>query len=97
MTLPKAASLFLILSLLLFACTSTKVVKKSPEFRITETTLAKGIDEQGTRPIPRNPTTFTSQSLGLHLVTILGEDQLKGKITMSRRKGTRVRIRFKVG
>jgi len=87
MTLPKAASLFLTLPLLLFARTSTKVAKKPPPFRITETTLA----------IPRNPTTFASQSLGLHLVSILVEDQLKGEIEVEREGGTRVRISFKVG
>jgi two-component sensor histidine kinase len=39
----------------------------------------------------------TTQSLGLHLVTILAEDQLKGEITVEREGGTRVRITFKMG
>ncbi len=38
----------------------------------------------------------TTQSLGLHLVSILAEDQLKGEIDLEREAGTRVRIRFHV-
>jgi two-component sensor histidine kinase len=37
----------------------------------------------------------TAQSLGLRLVAILVEDQLKGEIDLEREGGTRVRIRFK--
>lgn len=37
-------------------------MEKPPDFRITETTLAKGIDDQGTHAIPVNPTaTFTTE------------------------------------
>jgi len=35
-----------------------------------------------------------TESLGLHLVTILAEDQLQGKIELDRTKGTRFRITF---
>jgi len=38
----------------------------------------------------------TTKTLGLHLVSILVEDQLKGEIEVEREGGTRVRIRFKV-
>jgi len=38
----------------------------------------------------------TTTSLGLHLVTILVEDQLKGEIEVERTGGTRFRITFKV-
>ena len=58
----KAASIFLVLSLLTIACTSTKLVRKPPPFRIVRMTLAKGVDDRGTRGIPVNPTTtFTTQ------------------------------------
>ena len=36
-----------------------------------------------------------TDSLGLHLVNILGEDQLHGSIKLDRKKGTSFRIRFK--
>ena len=36
-----------------------------------------------------------TKSLGLHLVTILGEDQLGGKIRLNRTGGTEFKIRFK--
>lgn len=36
-----------------------------------------------------------TETLGLKLVTILTEDQLKGKIKLDRRKGTKFQIRFK--
>jgi PAS domain S-box-containing protein len=45
--------------------------------------------------LPDDIDIHTTKTLGLHLVTILVEDQLKGEITVSRRKGTRFRIRFK--
>jgi PAS domain S-box-containing protein len=38
-----------------------------------------------------------TESLGLHLVTILVENQLGGKISLDRRKGTVFHITFKVG
>jgi len=36
-----------------------------------------------------------TESLGLHLVTILSEDQLHGKIELNRIDGTDFRIQFK--
>lgn len=36
-----------------------------------------------------------TESLGLHLVTILAEDQLQGKIELDRTKGTKFQIKFK--
>ena len=36
-----------------------------------------------------------TDSLGLHLVNILAEDQLHGSIKLDRKKGTSFRIRFK--
>ena len=58
----KQAFIFLILPLFISACSSTKVVKKPPPFRIVETTLSKGVDDKGTRGIPLNPTTtFTTE------------------------------------
>ena len=58
----KQALIFLILPLLIFACSPTKVAKKPPPFRIVRTTLAKDVDDRGTRGIPLNPTTtFTTE------------------------------------
>ena len=37
-----------------------------------------------------------TETLGLHLVTILGEDQLGGKIELKRTGGTEFKIRFKI-
>jgi PAS domain S-box-containing protein len=37
----------------------------------------------------------TTTSLGLHLVTILAEDQLDGEISLDRREGTTFQVRFK--
>jgi two-component sensor histidine kinase len=36
-----------------------------------------------------------TKSLGLHLVSILAEDQLRGKIKLDKTKGTRFEIIFK--
>jgi two-component sensor histidine kinase len=36
------------------------------------------------------------KSLGLHLVTILAEDQLKGKIKLDKRKGTSFQIKLRI-
>jgi len=36
-----------------------------------------------------------TKSLGLHLVTILAEDQLEGEIKLSRDKGTEFRIKLR--
>jgi two-component sensor histidine kinase len=44
--------------------------------------------------IPEELNLKTTKSLGLHLVSILTEDQLKGKIEVERAKGTTFRIVF---
>jgi len=36
-----------------------------------------------------------TESLGLHLVTILAKDQLRGKIKLNRTGGTEFKIKFK--
>ncbi len=36
-----------------------------------------------------------TESMGLHLVTILSEDQLHGKVELNRTGGTNFHIRFK--
>lgn len=46
--------------------------------------------------IPEDIDIKTTESLGLHLVTILSEDQLKGEIRVSRTGGTTIQIIFKV-
>jgi len=74
----KQAFIFLILPLLIFACASTKVVKKPPPFRIVETTLAKGVDDRGTRGIPLNPTTtFTTEDP--EVISFIEYENLSGK------------------
>ncbi len=45
--------------------------------------------------IPRNIDFRKTESLGLQLVSILVEDQLKGKVSLDRGKGTRFKIKFK--
>ena len=44
--------------------------------------------------IPEGLDIRKTKSLGLHLVTILAEDQLHGQIKLSRKKGTKFQIRF---
>lgn len=46
--------------------------------------------------IPKEVDFRETESLGLHLVTILAEDQLHGDIKLDRTKGTSFHIRFKV-
>jgi len=46
--------------------------------------------------IPDNIDFKAAETLGLHLVTILAEDQLEGEITLDRSKGTSFKITFKV-
>lgn len=58
----KTLLVLLILPLFVFACSSTKNVRKPPEFKVVETSLAKGIRDRGTKGVPINPTTsFTTQ------------------------------------
>ena len=45
--------------------------------------------------IPEDIDFRTTESLGLHLVTILAEDQLYGNIKLDRTKGTSFHIRLK--
>ena len=45
--------------------------------------------------IPKDIDFETTDSLGLHLATILAEDQLEGEINLDRSKGTTFQIRFK--
>ncbi|MFQ5975369.1 MAG: PAS domain S-box protein [Candidatus Hydrothermarchaeales archaeon] len=45
--------------------------------------------------IPKDLDFRNTESLGLRLVTILAEDQLQGKIKLSRTKGTKFQIKFK--
>ena len=47
--------------------------------------------------IPKNMDIRNTDSLGLHLVNILAEDQLKGEIDIDRTEGTKFLIKFGVG
>lgn len=74
----KAASIFLILSLLVFACSSTTAVKKQPQFRVEEITLAKGIDDTGSHDVLVNPTTiFSTQDS--QIISHIKFENLSGK------------------
>lgn len=58
----KKLFVFLILPLFVFACSSTKKIKKPPVFNVVETTLAKGIKDRGNEGVPINPTaSFNTQ------------------------------------
>jgi two-component sensor histidine kinase len=46
--------------------------------------------------IPEDLDFRKTESLGLHLVTILAEDQLEGQIELNRDRGTRYSIQFKL-
>lgn len=74
----KYVFIFLILPPFIFACSTTKIIKKPPPFRIVETILAKGVDDRGTRGIPLNPTaTFTTDDR--EVVSFIGYENLSGK------------------
>ena len=45
--------------------------------------------------IPKTIDFRKAESLGLHLVTILAEEQLQGNVRLDRRKGTKFHITFK--
>lgn len=45
--------------------------------------------------IPQDLDFRKTESLGLHLVTILAEDQLHGQISLDRKKGTKFQIKFR--
>jgi hypothetical protein len=81
MTIPKGASLLLILTMMLAACSSTKQVVKRPVFRITETTLAKGIEDRGTHAIPVHPTT-TFSTEDQEVVSLIDYENLTGHHTI---------------
>ncbi len=74
----KEAFIFLILPLFIFACSSTKEIKKPPPFRIVDTILAKGVDDRGARGIPLNPTTtFTTEDP--EVISFIEYENLSGK------------------
>jgi PAS domain S-box-containing protein len=47
--------------------------------------------------LPGSVEVRNAKSLGLRLVSILAEDQLRGEMELDRTKGTKVRIKFRVG
>lgn len=56
----KAYPILLIVSLLVFACSSVKQVEKTPPSKFVGTTLSKGVDTSGAIGIPLEPTTTFS-------------------------------------
>ena len=74
----KAASIFLFLPLLVFACSSTGVVRKPPVFRVAEITLGKGIDDTGSHDILLNPTTNFS-TMDPEIISHVKFENLSGK------------------
>jgi TolB-like protein len=74
----KAASIFLFLPLLVFACSSTGVVRKPPVFRVAEITLGKGIDDTGSHDILLNPTT-TFSTMDPEIISHVKFENLSGK------------------
>ena len=67
-----------------------KIVMKSLKKNEIELTVSdNGIG------IPDDVDFRETESLGLHLVSILAEDQLRGKIKLDKTKGTRFQIKFK--
>ena len=72
---------------------------KQGEIRITlyptnENQLELIVSDNGIS-IPENIDFRNTDSLGLHLVTILAEDQLQGEISLNRTEGTEFKIKFK--
>lgn len=58
----KEAFIFLILPLLILSCSSTKEIRKTPQFGYEEPVLSKSIKDTGTTAIPSSPTTrFSTQ------------------------------------
>jgi two-component sensor histidine kinase len=68
-------------------------IKVSLEKRNNEYTLS--IDDNGTG-LPKMSVLSKTPSLGLRLVRMLGVDQLGGKLTVNRTKGTRFVLKFNV-
>ena len=60
MSVIKSIITIMLLTLFVFACGSTKTAVKPPQFRIIETSLAKGIEDMGTKGVPVKPTTTFS-------------------------------------
>ncbi len=76
--------MIMLLTLFVFACSSTKTAVKPSQFRIVETTLAKGIEDMETKGIPVKPTTtFTTKDKEVvsHVkyVNLTGKHHLKWK------------------
>ena len=77
----KASFIFLIVSLFIFACASTKQVEKKPPFKFEGTTLSKGIDATGTTGIATEPTT-TFNTQDPEVFALLNFENLSGKHTL---------------
>ena len=57
----KAASIFLMVSLLILGCSSTKQIKKPPQLTYDYPVLSKAIKYEGTQGVPVNKTaTFST-------------------------------------
>ncbi|MBU7030095.1 MAG: PAS domain S-box protein [Theionarchaea archaeon] len=62
---------------------------------IGENEIALVISDNGVG-MPEDFDFRNTESLGLHLVTILAEDQLQGSISLDRSRGTEFQVRFKI-
>jgi hypothetical protein len=77
----KAASIFLILPLLVFSCSSTKEIKKPPQLTFDYPVLSKAIQYEGTRGVPVNPTAIFSTD-DTEAIASLKLKNLSGKHTL---------------
>lgn len=77
----KAASIILILPLLIFACSSTKEIKKPPQLIYDYPILSKGIKYEGNKGVPVEPTaTFSTDDT--EVIASLKLRNLTGKHTL---------------
>lgn len=63
--------------------------------RRTKTGIVQLVVEDNGKGLPEELDVRMTQSLGLHLVTMLAENQLQGKLKLSRNQGTKFAIEFK--
>jgi hypothetical protein len=77
----KATSIFLFLPLFIFACSSTKEIKKLPQFIFEDPILSKDMEYKGNKGIPINPTT-TFSAEDPKVIASLNLENLSGKHTI---------------
>ena len=77
----RVSGIFLIFSLILFSCSTTQEIKRPPNFRFVDLTLARGVNDKTVTAFPENPS-ITFSTKDEEVVAFLKLQNLWGKHTL---------------